>query len=874
MFDLDKEIKKWRKELRKNEAIEDGYVEELESHLRDEIDRQLNEGLSRGEAFKRAVEEIGEVENIGAEYYKTNTRRLSGKPPWQNKLWMPGLVASYFKVAFRKIKRQKGYSFINISGLAIGLSCFILIGLWVKDELSFDRFHQKKDRIYRLLNRMSDGQSSSSVTYALGPALKEGYFEVEESCRVWPWSGSLVKYQNKSFEEDNIYLADPSFFKIFSFPLVKGTPESALADKYSVVLTEETAHKYFGNEDPIGKVLHVTQYEADFRVTGVIENIPLNSHLRFDLMARVDFLGEDRLARWEEWVAPSYVLLRPGVSPTDFGNQIADIYKKNIGPEATYVPILQQLTNVHLYESGRPGQVRKVYVFSIIAVFILLMACINFMNLATAQSAKRSQEVGIRKVIGAMRRQVVRQFLGEALLNALISLILALIVVESVLPYFNQFTGKSMVLLSGANLTSILTLLLITLGAGLLAGTYPSIFLSSFQPAQTLKSRSPIGNKGAGIRKILIVAQFAISVGLITCTLVVSSQLRFIQNQDLGLDREHVIILYNNPTLRPRFDAFKNFMLTHSGIRDVTTAAQLPTQVGQSIQIDWEGNPAQNMLSVDYTVVDYDFFKTFDMKILQGRSFSREFGTDEKTACIINETAAKQMGLENPVGTNIYMAHPAWEESFRPAQVIGVVKDFHARSLHTAIRPFVFRMYKPWHQYAFIKIDGTEIQKTLAQLQAAFEKYTPGYPFSFEFLDEAFNRQYISERQLGKLFNWFSLLSIFIACMGLFGLASFITEQKIKEIGIRKVLGASVPGIVSLTTREFIKWVVVANFIAWPVAYYVMYLWLKEFAYKVSIGPVVFALAAGLTLLISMATVSYHSLRAALANPIDSLRYE
>ncbi len=874
MFDLEKVIEKWRKEFRKNEALEEGYIEEIESHLRDEIDRLLSQGMSREEAFERAVEEIGGVEHIGAEYYKTNTRRLSGKPPWQARLGMSGLVASYFKVAFRKIKRQKGYSFINILGLTIGLSCFILIGLWVKDELSFDRFHQKKDRIYRLLNRIPDGSSFSSVTYALAPALKEAYSEVEESCRVWPWGGSLVKYLNKSFEEDNICLADSSFFKIFSFPLIEGTPESALADKYSVVLTEETAHKYFGEAEPLGKVLQMTQYEGDFKVTGVIENIPMNSHLRFDMIARVELLGEDRLARWQEWVATSYVLLRPGVPPADFEKQIADIYKKNIGPETTYVPVLQQLTDVHLHEFGDSGRVRKVYAFFIIAVFILLMACINFMNLATAQSAQRSQEVGIRKVIGAMRRQVVRQFLGEALLISLISLILALIVVESVLPYFNQFTGKTMSLLSDANFTSILILVLISLGTGLFAGSYPSIFLSSFQPAQTLKSRLTFGNKGAGIRKILIIVQFAISVGLITCTLVVSSQLRFIQNRDLGLDRERVVILSNNPVLRPRFDAFKDFALSYPGIRNVTAAAQIPTQVGQSIMIDWEGNPTQERLAVDYTVVDYDFFKTFDMKILQGRSFSREFATDEKTACIVNETAAKQLGLENPIGTNIYMVHPAWDESFRSVQVVGVVKDFNARSLHTGIRPFVFRIYKPWHQYAFIKIEGSGIQKSLARIQKAFEKYAPGYPFSFEFLDDAFNRQYISERKLGKLFNWFSLLSIFISCLGLFGLASYITEQKTKEIGIRKVLGASVSGILSLTVREFIKWVAVANLIAWPIAYLVMRLWLQEFAYRVSIGPLVFGMAAGLTLLVALATVSYHSIRAALASPVDSLRYE
>jgi putative ABC transport system permease protein len=788
------------------------------------------------------------------------------------------MLRNYLKIALRNLKRYKVYSFVNIGGLTVGMACFILIGMWVKDELSFDRFHQKKDRTYRILNRMQGGSFYSSLTYALGPALKAQYSEVEESCRVWFWAGGvvkyLVKYQDKSFEEENIYLADPGFFKIFSFPFIRGNPETALDDRYSVVLTEETARKYFGDEDPIGKVLHIVQQEGDFKVTGVTKSLPLNSHLRFDFVVRIEFLGEDRLARWDEWTGPTYLLLRPGVSAADFETRIAGIYKENISPDVTYRPALQPLTKVHLYESGRPGQVKKVYTFSVIAIFILLMACINFMNLATAQSARRSGEVGTRKVIGALRRQIVRQFLVEAVLIAFLALFLALTVVELVLPYFNQFTEKSMALLSGGSLPFILALLLVALGTGLLAGSYPAFFLSSFQPAQTLKSRSSSGSKRAGLRKALIVVQFAISAGLIICTLIVSSQLRFIQNQDLGLDREHVVILYNNPVIMPKFDAFKNHLLAQPGIRNVTSAAQLPTRVGENIEINWEGNPTQEMMPVDYTVVDYDFFKTFDMKILQGRSFSREFSTDEKTACIINQTAAERMGLESPVGTKIYMAHPAWEESFRFAQVIGVVRDFHDRSLHTAIQPFVFRMYKPWHQYVFVKIDGTRIQGTLARIQDAFKTYSPGYPYRFEFMDDAFNRQYMSERQLGKLFNGFSLLSVLIACLGLFGLASYTTEQKTKEIGIRKVLGASVPGIVVLTLREFIKWVVVSNLIAWPAAYYVMHLWLQEFAYKVSIGPLLFGLSAGLTLFVALATVSYHSLRAALANPVDSLRYE
>jgi ABC-type antimicrobial peptide transport system permease subunit len=781
---------------------------------------------------------------------------------------------NYLKIAFRNIKRHKGYYFINIAGLTIGIVCFILIGLWVKDELSFDRFHQKKDRIFRVLNRNHDGSADFNITYALGPALKAEYPEVEESCRVCLWFGSHVKYQDKIYAERNIYLSDPSFFKIFSFPFIRGNPETALSDKYSIVLTEQMAQKYFGDEDPIGKVLHLALMQGDFTVNGVIENIPMNSHLRFDLIGRIEFLGEDRLSRWEEWSGPNYVLLQPEVSPADFEAKISGLYKKNVSPDTTYVPELQPLTRVHLYELGRPGQVKKVTMFSVIAVFILLMACINFMNLATAQSSKRALEVGMRKVMGALRRQIIRQFLGEAVLIAFFALILALIVGEAVLPYFNQFTGKSLVLLSEASFPLVLTLLLVTLGTGILAGSYPSLFLSAFQPIQTLKSQHSFRNKGGGIRKALIVVQFAISIGLIVCTLLVSSQLRYIQKRDLGLERDHVVGAYVYPVLNLRFEAFKNFLLTQPGIKNVTSAAQLPFSVGENIQINWEGNPTDEMMSVDYTCVDYDFFKTFDMQILQGRPFSKEYQTDKKTACVINETVARRMGIANPIGTNIYMNHPAWPESFRPARVIGVVRDFHARSLHTAIRPFVFRMYKPWHQYAFIKIDGLHTQEALARIEEAYKTYSPDIPFDYLFLDEAFNQQYTSERQLGELFNGFSLLSVVIACLGLFGLASYTTEQKTKAIGIRKVLGASIPGIVALTTREFLKWILVANLLAWPIAYFVMSKWLQDFAYRIDISVWTFLLAAALTLIIALLTLSWQTIRAARANPVESLKYE
>jgi ABC-type antimicrobial peptide transport system permease subunit len=789
-------------------------------------------------------------------------------------IWRMTMFKSYLKVAFRALRRQKGYSFINIIGLTIGMACFILIGLWVKDELSFDRFHEKKDRIFRVVNKTQDGDFIPNPTYALAPALKSLYQEVEEFARVWPWYGSLVTYGDKKFEEDNICLTDPGFFRMFSFPFIKGDPDTALKDRGAIVITESTSYKYFGNKDPIGQALYLAREDMDFTVTGVIEDIPKNSHIQFDIVTRVELLGEDRLARWEEWMGPCYILLRPNVSVEAFTAKIEDIYRENEDPEATYSSVLQPLKKVHLYERVRPGSIKKVTIFSVIAVFILLMACVNFMNLTTAQSSRRAREVGMRKVIGAMRSQIIRQFLWEALLVAFLALAMSLLLVEIALPQFNLFTGKSLALLSKANFSIILTLLFVTVVTGLLAGSYPAFFLSSFRPVQTLKSQARFGAKGSGMRSLLIVFQFVISVGLIVCTLVVSKQLRFIQRHDIGIDRENVVILINNPALQTRFDAFKNELLTIPGIKYVTSAAQGPTNIGQSISIDWEGNPDEDMLGIDYTVVDYDFFKTFNMEITQGRGFSQEFATDMKDACVITETTALRMGLENPIGMTIYMSHPAWPESFRRAHIIGVVKDFHARTLHSPLRPFVFRMYRPWHTFVFIKIEGTQVPETLAKIESTFKSHTEDYPYRYFFYEDFYDRQYQPEWRLGQLFNGFSFLSIVISCLGLFGLGAYMAEQKTKEIGIRKVLGASIPGIVTLTTKEFIKCIAIANLIAWPLAYLVMRGWLQDFAYKVSVGPLIFILATGLTMFIAFVTVSYHSIKAALANPIDSLRYE
>lgn len=758
--------------------------------------------------------------------------------------------------------------------MIIGMACFMLIVLWVGNELSYDRFHEYKDRLFRVVNKLPNGKYAASHTYALYPYLKENYLEVQEVSRVWPWHRSLVKYGDKCFEENGYFLTDPGFFKMFSFPFIYGNPETALPDKNSIVLTQETARRYFGNENPLGKVLYLGTFDTDMKVTGVVADIPANSHLQFNMVSRVEWLGEDRLARWSEWVSHGYVLLHRGDAVDAVNAKIAGIYKEFVNPDAEVVPLLQPLPDVHLHQSGNSGSITKIYTFSLIAFFILVMACVNFMNLSTARSAQRAREVGMRKVIGATRSQIAMQFLGEAGLFSFVSMGFALLCVWTVLPAFNSFTGQALTLFSKTNVSLFLILFMTAIITGFISGIYPALILSSFRPIHTLKSQLVKKSGGSVFRKVLIVFQFSISIGLVLCTLIVSKQLRFIQNKDLGANRKNVVTMFNNPDLEKRFAVFKEELLSKSGILNVTSAAQRPFQVGQTVPINWEGKPSGEQENWEYTMADFDFFETFEMEIVKGRSFSKEFLTDVKNACIINETAAKRMGLENPIGAEIYFGHMALDDSLRHVQVVGVVKDFHSRSLYSSISPFLFRIYRPYHQYVFIKIDALRIHEVLGNIESAFKKYAPTYPFRSEFADQAFNRQYASEMELRRLFNLFSLLSIIVACLGLFGLASFTAERKTKEIGIRKVFGASVPSIVGLTTKEFMKWIVLANLIAWPVSYYLMSRWMNNFVYRTSIGPVVFLIASGVTLLIAFATISFQAIKAALANPIDSLRYE
>jgi putative ABC transport system permease protein len=874
MFELETAISKWRKRMEADPSLEPGQIAEVESHLRDKVDDLTARGRSPEQAFEEAARALGETGLIGSQFFKATTPRRSGRPSWQAPRFVPALAWNYFRTATRAFRRHRAFSLLNVAGLAMGMLTFLLIMTWVRHQLSYDRFHENLDQLFMILTRDDKGVTWNSTTYALPPALKEGYPQVEDFARVWPWQGSLVRYGDVRFEEDAITLTDPGFFRMFSFPFVRGNTETALPDKNSLVLTESTARRYFGDEDPMGKVLHLDELEQDFKVTGVVRDVPANSSIRFDMVSRVEWLGEERLARWAEFVAYAYVRLKPGVSAEAFNPKIEGIFQERVGPNWPPKPYLQPFSESHLHWGGQPGVIVRVVIFSAVAGLVLLLACVNFMNLNVVQSIQRAREVGMRKAVGATRGQIARQFLGETLFLSFLSMALALAAAPAVLPAFSRLAGTSLTLFGSGPAGLVGLLALAAAATGFLAGSYPAFLLSSFRPVETLRNRAAAPPGGARFRKALIVFQFAASVVILIGAIVVSRQLRFIKSFDLGLDKGQVVSLDNNPQIHGRMDAFKQDLGGRPGILGVTYAAQRPLDVGQTIGVNWEGNPEPIPARIGYTMADYDFFEVFGMDIVRGRAFSPAFNDAESDTCIVNETAARMFGWEDPIGRTIVWSQAAIGPSRRNVRIVGVVKDFYDRSLRSGIRPFMFRVWRPWDSYIFIKVDKGRVLQALAGIKEALEKFAPEYVFRYEFLDDYFERQYAVETQQGRLFNTFGALSLFIAALGLFGLAAYTAERRTKEIGIRKVMGASVSGLVNLLTRDYLALVGAAVLVAWPAGYFFMSSWLRGFTQRTSLSAGYFLAAAAAMLLVVLAAVGTRTLRAARANPADSLRYE
>lgn len=806
------------------------------------------------------------------------------------------MFGNYIKTAIRNLKRYKGYSFINLMGLAIGISCCIIILIYVQDEFSYDRYTEDYDQIYRItlhLQAPDRGEIQTARTPPpWAPAMAEDYPEIESYVRFkTPMVSWLVSREenNQKFNEKGFYFADETVFDFFGFELIKGNPQTALVDPRSIVLTESTANKYFGNENPMGKVLRLDN-AYDFQITGVMKDVPGNSHFSFDILASFSTLsvipiyGGVEYDTWRNGLGPdlySYIRLTKGVLPSSLEDKMPEFLQKYIRNilnqlNLQITPHLQPLKEIHLRsnleaEIRANSDIRYVYIFSAIAIFILLIACINFMNLTTARSASRAHEVGMRKVIGAERKQLIYQFLGETLFLALLALLLSIILIFIFLPLFNSISGKSLEP-NFWNPWIILGLAGITAFVGLVSGSYPALFLSSFHPAAVFRGALKAGKANIRLRKFLVVFQFTISIIFIIGTGIVSSQLRFINNKHLGFDKEQVVVLpMGDPLARQIYLTFKEAALRDPNVLSVSGTLSVPGGLINIILMLPEDAQAGEEVTIEHFMVDHDFVNAMGLELIEGRTFSLEFPTDTMEAFILNEAAAKQLGWEGDALNKRIVI-----QNFKDGRVIGVVRDFHAKSLHQKIEPLIIHIAPNPDAFLqlVVKIAPHEYERTLASLEDAWSQIYPRDPFVYSFLDDDFDSLYRQEKQRGKVFLVFSVLAIFIACLGLFGLASFTAEQKTKEIGIRKVLGASVESIVRLLSKDFLKLVLLGNLLAWPIAYFMMQKWLGNFAYRVPINLGIFFIAGILALFIALTTVSFQAVKAALTNPADSIRTE
>lgn len=797
--------------------------------------------------------------------------------------WRITMFKNYLKISIRNILKHKGYSFINITGLAVGMAICILIFLWVQDELSFDRFHKNSNEIYRVTTEYKISSSGKILPIAvtpwpLGEALKNDFPGVLNFTRLLRMNRTLLKSGEKKIYENGLYAVDPSFFEIFTFPFVKGEPTAALSKPHTIVITGEMAQKYFGEKNPVGKTIS-TDNNYDFIVTGVIKNVPHHSHLKFDFLVPFEPTLKDfkLTGGWEDNNYYTYILLQEKTSVETLREKIYE-YRRRAVPETSVRFKLQPLTGIHLrssYEIDLHGYSENrfvyIYVFSLIAVFILLIACINFMNLTTAKSANRAKEVGLRKVVGARRMDLIKQFYGESILLTIVAMCFGIVLVYLLLPLFNDLSEKELTLDLVGNITAAFGLILIVSITGIIAGSYPALIQSSFQPAKTIKGALTFtkGKTGKTLsRKVLVVFQFTLSITLIIGTLVVYKQVSYMQDKKLGYEKDHVIYFTKRGNLMKEYNTFKEELQKNSNVLGVTASSDVQTfSLNSTSAVDWEGREPEARMSIHQFSVDYDYFKTFKIEIAEGRAFSRDFTTDADSAYIVNEAAVEAMGMKEPVGKRFTL----WSKK---GTIIGVVKDFHYKSLHKKVEPLVLRIEPERDRYIFMKLKSENIFKTLDSIQKVYKKFDSQYPFEFTFLDDAIDRLYNNDRRTFKIFNYFTIIAISISCLGLFGLAAFMAQQRTREIGVRKVLGASITNIVLLLSKEFLVLVVLANIFAWPTAYFVMNNWLQNFAYRTVIGYGTFILSSLLVLFIAITTVSYQSIKAAYTNPVDALKYE
>lgn len=794
------------------------------------------------------------------------------------------MFKNYLKIAFRNLIRNKVFSIINISGLTIGIACTIVILLWVQNELSYDNFNINKENLYRANYEwdFSPGFSATSPGM-LAPESKKAIPEIIETVRLMKEPKMVVKAIGEdrkklsAFYEENYYLVDSSLFTMFTLPFINGDPATALDN--GMVVTEKTALKYFGTTEVLGKRLNVNGW-FDITISGVIKNIPENSHLNCDMFSRLEDLKRffPNGFTWNNPIQQTYLQLAPGSSAELVAEKLIRLNKENSEFAKNHLLkiYLQPLEDIYL-ETGvsnatvKQGNKSYVYIFSAIAFIILLIACINFVNLSTAHATSRARSIGMLKIIGASRGSIVKQIWGESIFLAFLSTIFAVMIVELVLPGFNNFTGKKLVLGLG-NQTHLLGLLAITLLTGLVAGAFPAIYFSNFKPLLAFSDKWLVSHSG-GLRKSLVIAQFFSAVFLIIVTLIISDQLDFMKNQKLGFNKENVICLPVKANVGKQYLTFRNELLQLGNIKGVTIKNSQLTETVNYTSPKWEGMDTREEVFFEIAETDYNFLNTLNLKIVDGRNFSEWYSTDISDAFIVNEAAVKVMKLKNPVGTHL-------KAGDKDGHIIGVIKDAYFKTLRQPIQPIIFQLTDNFDDVMnlfgviYISVKPANISETIESIKALWTKFNPDYPFEYSFLDDTYNNLYKSEQKLADIFRIFTFLAIFVTILGLFGLATFMTEQRIKEIGIRKVLGASVIKIIILLSGSFTKWLIIANVIAWPAAWFTMKYWLQSYAYHTEISWLTFLAAGTITLLVTIITVSLIAAKAAYANPVECLHYE
>lgn len=788
------------------------------------------------------------------------------------------------------MKRNKGYTFLNVAGLAIGIAACLIISFYIRNELSYDDYHTESDRIYRIAVDIQSSRTNrifATTCGPLAPALKKDFPQVDAAVRLWRQNNKLIKYGKKNaFYEDNFFLVDPSIFDVFTIPLSKGTMETALNRPNTLLIAEETAKKYFGAEDPIGKTVLVN--DEPFEVTGVMKHLADNSHMKFNLITSLatvekeSWFNED-IQNWHSTMYYTYIKVTPNTNISDFAKEIETAANRYVGDVikgwgTTYRYFLQPIKSIHLHsdlsnEAEVPGNAANVYIFIVVAVLIILIAALNYINLTTAQSSNRAKEIGVRKAVGAAKSSIFNQFLGESILLTLFALISALLLVMAIKPLFEHLSGQVYHL--GQIFTFQFTgvLLGLTLLVGILAAIYPALFLSSFRPVTVLKGKIDMGNKGTLLRQILVVSQFTISIILIVGTLIVYKQLNYMKDQRLGFDKEQTLILpiKGGVSIADRLEQLKDEFGGHSSVVSVAASSSIPGKAVANYSASLLGEADDKSQSMYYLFVDADFLNTYGIEMIAGRPFDKRMQTDAETTFLINEKAVSAFGWASPeeaIGKRLSTGFQAM------GQIIGVYKNFNYRSLQAPIEPLIMAVV-PWRfNYISLKLNTANLSSTTAFVEKKWHKLFPQSPYEYFFLDEEFNRQYTTDEKMGRTFLVFTGIAIFISCLGLFGLATFVAKQRTKEIGIRKVLGASVTGIVELLSKDFIKLVLLALVIASPLAWWAIHQWLQGFAYRINIEWWVFLVAGLVAVLIAQLTVSIQAIRAAVANPVDSLRDE